>query len=132
MLPGMVPRAFPAHLLLLLVFQGLACSGESRVGSIGAVLARDNESGALYVRDLSSGPAAERSGLLPGDEILMVEGRYVRELETKEIRALLRGDVGAQVRLTIVRGGEVRRIKVERVALRDGGEVKPRVETLAE
>ncbi|UQA62364.1 PDZ domain-containing protein [Polyangium aurulentum] len=128
----MASRALRALLLLLLVFQALACSGEPRVGSIGAVLARDNESGALYVRDLSSGLEAERSELLPGDEILMVEGRYVRELETKELRALLRGDVGASVRLTIVRGGEVRRIKVARVALREGGEVKPRVETLAE
>ena len=128
----MAPRVLRALLPLLLVVQALACAGEQRVGSIGAVLARDNESGALYVRDLSSGVEAERSELLPGDEILMVEGRYVRELETKELRVLLRGDVGSSVRLTIVRGSEVRRIKVARVALREGGEVKPRVETLAE
>lgn len=127
----MARRALRAHVLLLLVFQGLACAGE-RVGSIGAVLARDNDSGALFVRDLSPGLAAERAGLLPGDELLMIDGRYVREIETKEVRALLRGDVGTKVSLTIVRGGEVRRFSVERVALREGGEAKPRVETLAE
>jgi C-terminal processing protease CtpA/Prc len=127
----MARRALRAHLLVLLVLQALACAGE-RVGSIGAVLARDNDSGALFVRDLSPGLAAERAGLLPGDEVLMIEGRYVRELDTKQVRGLLRGDVGKKVRLTIVRGGEVRRFSVERVALREGGEVKPRVETLAE
>jgi carboxyl-terminal processing protease len=113
----MARRALRAHLLVLLVLQALACAGE-RVGSIGAVLARDNDSGALFVRDLSPGLAAERAGLLPGDEVLMIEGRYVRELDTKQVRGLLRGDV--------------RRFSVERVALREGGEVKPRVETLAE
>ncbi|MDC3953821.1 PDZ domain-containing protein [Polyangium jinanense] len=125
-------RVARASLLASFLFVGLACAAEQK-GSIGAVLSRDNDTGALYVRDLSPGLAAERAGLLPGDELLMIEGRYVRDLDAKEIRALLRGDVGTSVRLTIVRGEEVRRVRVERRALLDPKkEERPRTETITE
>jgi len=125
-------RVARAPLLASLLFVGLACAAEKK-GSIGAVLSRDNDTGALYVRDLSPDLDAERAGLLPGDELVKIEGRYVRDLDAKEIRALLRGDVGSSVRLTIVRGEEVRRVRVERRALLDAKkEERPRTETIAE
>jgi len=117
--------------LAVFVLCGLACAADQK-GSIGAVLSRENDTGALYVRDLAPGLAAMRAGLLPGDELVMIDGRYVRELGASEVRALLRGDVGTFVRLTIVRGDEVRRVRVERVALRDAKEERPRTETIAE
>jgi C-terminal processing protease CtpA/Prc len=111
----------------------VACTAE-RAGSIGALLSRDNETGALYVRDLFPGLASERAGLLPGDEIIMIDGRYVRDMEAVRIREMLRGDVGSKVRLTAVRGELVLRVQVARTQLRDASEEKPkpRVETLAE
>jgi predicted metalloprotease with PDZ domain len=127
---GMISRALGALLTGLLLVLA-ACASES-VGSIGAMLARDNDTGALYVRDLSPGLAAERAGLLPGDEILMIDGRYVRELKSAAVRTLLRGDVGSNVDLTVVRGQEIRRIRVVRGALREASEDPPRVEAIAE
>ncbi len=125
-------RVARAPLLAFFLVVGLACAAEQK-GSIGAVLSRDNDTGALYVRDLSPGLAAERAGLLPGDELVMIEGRYVRDLDAKEIRVLLRGDVGSGVRLTVVRGDEVRRVRIERRALLDTKkEERPRTETIAE
>lgn len=120
-------RALSAALLVV----GLACGAE-QVGSIGVVLARDGDTGSLYVRDLGPSAMDERAGLLPGDEIVMIDGRYVRELDAGRVRALLRGEVGTAVDLTVVRGEEVRRVHVRRVPLRHAGEVRPRVETMAE
>lgn len=59
----------------------VGCGATERPGSIGARLSRDNETGALYVRDLFPGLAGERAGLEPGDEIIMIDGHYVREVD---------------------------------------------------
>jgi C-terminal processing protease CtpA/Prc len=104
----------------------------SQVGSVGAVLGRDNDTHALFVRDVPSGMAANKAGLIPGDEIVMIDGFYVRELGMKEIRALLRGDIGSKVDLTIVRGEKVQHVKVTRGAFREGTGVKPKEEKLEE
>jgi carboxyl-terminal processing protease len=101
-----------------LLWTAVACGGSS-AGSIGAVLGRDNDSHALFVRDVPAGLAANKAGLLPGDEIVMIEGFYVRDLSMKEIRALLRGDVGSKLEVTIVRGEQVQRVKLTRTALRE-------------
>jgi C-terminal processing protease CtpA/Prc len=93
------------------------CGGST--GSIGAVLARDNEARTLHIRETPVGHAAARAGLMPGDEIVMIEGYYVRDLTPKQIQTLLRGDPGTKLELTIVRGGQVRNVKLERTALRE-------------
>ncbi|WP_237244577.1 MULTISPECIES: PDZ domain-containing protein [Sorangium] len=120
----MASRSFGAALLLMAA--GCAAS----VGSIGAVLGRDNESQALYVRDVPRGLAAERAGLIPGDEILMIDGVYVRDLSSAEVRERLRGAVGSAVELTVVRGGDVRRVRVVRSELRAHEGIKPREEPI--
>jgi C-terminal processing protease CtpA/Prc len=115
---------------LVLAFGG--CGVGSSVGSVGAVLGRDNETRAVFVREAPPGLAAERAGLLPGDEIVMLDGHYVRGLSSRELRALLRGDVGSTVLVTLVRGKEVRRVTLTRSELRGHEETKPREEKIAE
>ena len=100
-----------------------ACGGTT--GSIGAVLGRDNETAALHVRDVPPGLAAARAGLRPGDEIVMIEGFYVKNMSAKQIQTLLRGDPGTTVELTILRGEAVQRVKVTRTPLREKKVDKP-------
>src|SRR5262249_21394978 len=104
--------AAPRALVVALLLASPACGGG--VGSIGAVLGRDNDSGALYVREVPKGMAAAKAGLVPGDRVLMIDGVYVNQLDAKDIRAKLRGDIGSSVELTVVRGTEVRRVKLTR------------------
>jgi carboxyl-terminal processing protease len=103
-----------AALVVLTLTAGCRSSG---VGSIGAVMARDAETQALVVRDAPKGLGAEEAGLKPGDEIVMVEGFLVRDLSTVELRALLRGEIGSKLRLTVVRAGQVRHVEVQRSEL---------------
>ncbi len=121
-------------LVTTLVMIALEACATQQPGSIGAILSRDNDTGALYVRDLVPGLAAEKAGLEPGDEIIMIEGRYVRDLEPIRVREQLRGDVGTFVRLTVVRGALVLRVRFARTELREPKEDEPqkKVETIAE
>lgn len=122
------------RLVLATLALGIASCTTDRPGSIGAHLSRDNETGAVYVKDLFPGLAGERAGLLAGDELVMIDGFYVRELGAPRVREMLRGPVGTAVRLTVVRGGLVLRLKVTRSELREAVEEqpKPRMETLKE
>ena len=87
---------------------------------------RDNDTRALYVREVPPGLAAAGAGLLPGDQVVMIEGVYVRDLDAKTIRERLRGEVGSSVALTILRGEEVIHLRVARRALRDHQAISPK------
>lgn len=82
-------------------------------GTIGAVLLR-KEDGRVIVRDVPPHLAAARAGVLPGDELLLIEGQDVRRLGEDDLRRVLSGYVGEPVRLTFVRGEQVRRVTIQR------------------
>ena len=102
-----------------------ATCGGSEVGAIGAVLARDTASGAVRVRETPAGLAAAEAGLVPGDRVKMVDGVLVDELDATGIKELLRGAVGTEVMLTVVRGDEVLQVEITRQPLGGAPALKP-------
>ena len=114
---------------LALVFAAGCAAGP---GSIGAVLGRDNETRALHVRQVPGAGAAEAAGLAPGDEIVMIDGAYAKDLGADEIRKKLRGDAGSSVKLTVVRGDRVRQVEITRAPLRTERAPAPKEERIAE
>ncbi len=92
------------------------CSGSS-VGSIAAVLSRDAASGALVVREVAEGRAGDLAGLLPGDEVLTIQGEHVGDLSADEVRERLRGTPGTPVDLTVARSGQIEWLRVVRTPL---------------
>lgn len=127
--PALLPRPSSWFALLGLFAAGCGASGP---GSVGAVLGRDNETRALHVREVPAGLGAERAGLLPGDEIVMIDGVYVRDLASADVRAKLRGEAGSTVMLTVVRGDEVRHLEVKRAPMRERRPRPPREERIVE
>ena len=99
-------------LSLTLCLLALHCGPTPR-GTIGAVLGRTGE-GRVFLRDVPHHLAAGRAGLAPGDEILLVDGRDVRQLSEAQLRQALEGDVGADLKLTVVRGEQVLRLTLQR------------------
>jgi C-terminal processing protease CtpA/Prc len=105
---------------LAILALALPACGVGGVGSVGAILGRDRETRALVIREAPEGAAAARAGLQPGDQIVMIDGVYVKDLDAKTIREKLRGDVGSSVRLTVVRNGdEVHHVRIVRRELGD-------------
>lgn len=111
---------WPKPLFALLA---LAC-GATR-GSIGAVLAQTRD-GRLAVREAPPDLPAARAGLSRGDEILLIDGRDVRRLSPLEIHTALEGDVGTEVRLTVLREGAIERLLLTRGPFVSGKESAPR------
>jgi C-terminal processing protease CtpA/Prc len=96
---------------ILLLFLAPSCESAVKVGSIGVVLGRQPDSGSVFVREV---PPTRRGALLVGDEVLMVDGRFVAHLDEVGLREALRGPVGSAVRLTVLREGVVVRVELAR------------------
>ncbi|KXG78742.1 Carboxy-terminal processing protease CtpB [Fervidicola ferrireducens] len=74
-------------------------------GGIGIVItSRDNFATVVSVIDDS--PAA-RAGMMPGDRIVEIDGKDVKNLSTSEIASLLRGAVGTKVSVGVQREGKI-------------------------
>ncbi|HEY6077750.1 MAG TPA: PDZ domain-containing protein [Polyangiaceae bacterium] len=82
-------------------------------GTIGAVLGQtpDRE---LVLREVPPTLAAGKAGLQPGDQLLLIDGRDVRELDDRGVHQALSGEVGDPVKLTLLREGSVIRVTLKR------------------
>ena len=96
---------------LLAIVSLLGCGPDH--GTIGALLAQTPDQ-RLVLRDVPPSLAAGRAGLRPGDEILLIDGRDVRELNERGVHQALSGDVGDPVKLTLLRDGRVIRVTLRR------------------
>jgi C-terminal processing protease CtpA/Prc len=108
-------RATARSASLALAVSLFACA-EQR-GTIGAVVGQAHD-GRLYIRETPAGLAAEKAGLQPDDEILLIDGRDVRALTARQVHQALSGDVGEPVKLTVIRGEEVIRVTLRRTPAR--------------
>lgn len=84
---------------------------EGQFGGIGAFVRRD-EAGNVILEPMRD-QAAELAGLLDGDILIAVDGAEVStEMTTDQVVALIRGEVGSEVVLTIEREGEPEPLKI--------------------
>jgi C-terminal processing protease CtpA/Prc len=88
-----------------------ACTPER--GTIGAVLAQTPDQ-RLVLHEVPPTLAAGRAGLQPGDELLLIDGRDVRDLNVRGVHQALSGEVGDPVKLTLLREGRVIRVTLRR------------------
>lgn len=99
---------------------GVSGCGGPKVGSVGAVLSVNRARDMVVVRAVPAGLSGERGGLREGDVILTVDGEDVRGLDDKSLTALLRGEIGTEVALTVERRGEIERLRIVRGAFQPG------------
>jgi predicted aspartyl protease len=78
----------------------------------------ENFTGRVRVFRVAPESPAEKAGVKTGDELLSVDGTPMgKELGYREIEALLDGEVGSKVKLSISRGGALQRLEIERAHL---------------
>lgn len=87
-------------------------SGE--IVGVGLAIKVDEESGITDVLGVITGAPAEKAGVLIGDKILAIDGRTLKAKSLQDVVNVLRGKAGTQVKLTVLRGDEVRTIKLQR------------------
>ena len=90
-------------------------AGDAQYEGIGARL----RSEPLTVVYVFPGSPAEAAGIRPGDELLAVDGKPVRDEPAANAALMVRGEAGTAVRLTISRFGEpVREVEIVRASIR--------------
>ncbi|GKU75976.1 S41 family peptidase [Paenibacillus sp. L3-i20] len=85
-------------------------SYEGQFYGIGAEMRQ--EEGLFIITTVIKDMPAERGGVLPGDAILEVDGKEMKGKSFHELLALVRGEEGSSVTLTLLRGGEKEPLKV--------------------
>lgn len=79
---------------------------ENAYVGIGVVVAQDEESGGLVVQRLESAGGAAAAGMQPGDIMVEVDGQPVINTGVEAAAALIRGEAGTGVTITVLRQGE--------------------------
>ena len=108
----MNPRFYERRSVLL-IFAYLAWSCAAQKGTIGAMLGRRGD-GRVFVREAPPGLAADKADIREGDEILLIDGFDVRQLNERRLHEALSGEVGDSVKLTLQRGNEIVRVTLKR------------------
>jgi C-terminal processing protease CtpA/Prc len=67
-----------------------------------------------------------------GDQVLLVDGRDVRPMSPPELHAALYGEVGAEVKLTLVRSEQIVRVTLRRTPARQNARPAPSVTSKAD
>lgn len=81
---------------------------------IGVTIQPREDGTGLQVVQVTAGASAEQAGILAGDIIIRVDGTSVADLDTSEVRNLIRGEAGSTVKVTVLRNGEEKEFTVVR------------------
>ena len=73
---------------------------------IGAYVRYDSNVGFARLGEIFEGSPAQESGLKEGDLIIKVDEQYTKNMSLEDVIALIKGEEGTKVMLTIMREGE--------------------------
>lgn len=79
---------------------------------IGVVVGMDEDNTVTVVSPIDDSPG-QKAGLISGDKILKVDGKELKGLQLEEVVALIKGEEGTGVVLTILREGEEKPVEKE-------------------
>jgi len=86
-------------------FQRSVQEREGQFGGIGVTInTKDTDSG-LIIQETRPGLGAQAAGLLPNDKIIAVDGAPISGIPAEDAVALIRGEIGSSVSVTVKRDG---------------------------
>ena len=85
---------------------------------VGITISRQEEGDGYDILEVSPGGSAQEGGILPGDLLIEVEGQSTSEMTMEEVKRVVRGEIGTEVTLTVLRGEEILSFTLERREIR--------------
>ncbi len=91
---------------------------EGEFAGIGVYVQLDYEKNTVTVLETLEKSAAADAGIIPGDQIVAVDGSYAADIGVDRLMDLVKGEIGTPVKVTVLRDGkeityEMNRIQVE-------------------
>lgn len=95
-------------------YEAYAQQMENAYVGIGITIQEQEDGLGFLILSVTAGGPAEEAGLQVKDLLIMVDGQDIREMNTEEVRDLVRGEQGSFVTITVLRSGETVTVPVER------------------
>ena len=111
-LKGIVTKLDPHTVLMpAKAFEQLTIDTKGKFGGVGIIVSSENNK-LIVIQPIEETPAAT-AGILPGDEIIKIDGKEVTKFKKGEATEAMRGSPGSTLRLTIKREGSPKHIEFE-------------------
>lgn len=110
MLAGLDPHS---DYLSVEAYDSLNETTQGEFGGLGIEIGEEN--GYIKVITPIDDTPAKRAGIMPGDLIIEIDGKPLRELPINQAAELMRGEIGTAIVITILREGEPEPFEVELV-----------------
>lgn len=81
---------------------------------IGAYISTDTKTGIVSIVKPMKNSPAQKAGVEAGDVIYAVDGKEVTGMEISKVQALVKGEKGTKVELTLIRDNQQKKVKVTR------------------
>lgn len=95
-------------------YENFKIETEGRFGGIGVTVDTSNSEKGIKIVSTMDGQGAQLAGIKPDDTITAVDGKPISGMAVEDAIALIRGEIGTNVKLTIERDGEIMEVFVER------------------
>ncbi|MCC9657516.1 S41 family peptidase [Rhodopirellula halodulae] len=95
-------------------YQAFQDTIQQEFAGIGIFVDQPEEGSPVRVITPLVGSPALQAGLLPGDQIIEVDGEYVGDMDIRSVSERLRGPIGTTVRLLVRRGEDDEKLTVQR------------------
>lgn len=95
-------------------YENFKIETEGRFGGIGVTVDTSNSEKGIKIVSTMDGQGAQLAGIKPDDTITAVDGKPISGMAVEDAIALIRGEIGTNVKLTIERDGEIIEVFVER------------------
>lgn len=97
-------------------YKSLVESTSGTFYGIGAVCQKSDEGGIVIVEPYEDAPAY-KAGIRKGDRVIKVDGKDIMDMDLSAAVALIKGDKGTNVTLTVIRDGQTMDISIKRDAV---------------
>ncbi|MBD2194575.1 MULTISPECIES: carboxyl-terminal processing protease CtpC [Calothrix] len=98
-------------------FKNMQVDTSGELTGIGITISQDEKTKQLVVIAPIEDTPAFKAGILAKDEILQIDGKSTKGMDTNQAVSLIRGEAGTKVKLTIRRSGQTKQFEIQRARI---------------